>query len=334
MFRGILPRLALTLGMMGLIALGVVGYTLSGKNGTLVRNSLVASALDEDQFSWLPGNEPADFLLEKRIPPQWFQSKFEASVSGDAEFVQIESAIRALHKQRFSGKAIRKDLETTWALIEKSGRGYCADYSKLFNAMMLAADIPVREWALGHENFGSGHTFNEVYLERLGKWVFVDAFNGMVVRDAVTGEPYSVLEFRQVVAERAFDRVAVQKYTNADDFFQTREEALNYYARSSDYFYLLWGNNVFSYEANPWIQRAASIAREAERLVAILLGEYPQIRMLSTQTNAAAITKIRLTRWGLMIALALEVILGLYLLVLARQWLRSRKEARGLLQAS
>ena len=258
-------------------------------------------------------------------PPTWFQDRFSPlKVSGDT-LTQVETAIRALHITPFKGKAIRKDLAATWQLIEKSGRGYCADYSKLFNAMMHAAGVPVREWALGHDDFGRGHTFNEVFDRDLEKWVFVDSFNGMLVRDTVSRTPLSVLEFHDRLVSGKLESIEIEKYTDPTLFFQTRDEALRYYGRSTDYFYLLWGNNVFSYEANSWIQRVSGIARPLERFVAIAIGEYPPIRMLSTETNGAAISKVQVTRWGLIFAALAELLLGGYLLFLILRFWRARR---------
>ena len=299
---------------MALIAALVGGYTANGKNGTLVRNSLVASPQEEEHFFWKPGNEPNDYVAETLQAPEWLAQKFrDLNIQGDGLDAVI-AAIRVLHAEPFKGKAIRKDLRTTWRLIHEEGRGYCADFSKVFNALMLLSDIPVREWALGWDNFGSGHTFNEVYIASLNKWVFVDAFNGMLVLDAITQEPLSVLEFRRRLAERRFDGLIIDKHTSPDLFFQTTDEAIRYYARSSDYFYLIWGNNVFSYDAHPIVRKSAEVARFLERFVAIGLGQYPELRLLVTETNAAAIREIRWIGIALLTAVVAEVVLGALLL--------------------
>ena len=105
-----------------------------------------------------------------------------------------------LHAHPFKGSAIRSDLRSTYTLIVNEGRGYCADYSKLFNAFAHSLNIPVREWAFGRDGFGSGHTFNEIYSYADDKWVFVDSYHGMMVEDARTTIPLSVLELRRALA--------------------------------------------------------------------------------------------------------------------------------------
>ena len=319
-------RVGLVVILMVFIAGVVVGYVMSGKNGTLVRNSLHAKALPQSAFNWQPGDEPSDFILETEQPPAWFSQKLVSVTEKGSELVKVEAAIRTLHRQPFVGGAIQKDLQTTWRLIEDNGRGYCADYSKLFTALMLAEGLPVREWGLGHTDFGSGHTFNEVYFTSLDKWVFVDSFNGMLIEDRTSGQLLSVLEFREHVATRDFDDLVVIKLTDKDSFFQTREEGLNYYARSSDFFYLIWGNDVFSYDSSPLIREAAAIARPLERFAAILTGYYPGIRLLETDTNAGARAEVKYLGLGLYLALAAEILLSLYLIRLLWLLWRQRKQ--------
>ncbi|NHN36708.1 hypothetical protein G8764_05315 [Pseudomaricurvus alcaniphilus] len=312
----------LVLALMSIIAFAVVRHAGSGKNGTLVRNSLIAQPLPESAFSWKPGAEPADFKLETREPETWMQQRI-AAIDYDSDGIgQVKAVISAMHAQPFVGHAIQKDLRSTWRLIAEHGLGYCADYSKLFTAQMLAAGIPVREWALGHKDFGSGHTFNEVYID--GQWIFVDSFNGMLIQDRETGAMLSVLQFRNRLAQKNIDSIEVIKLTDPRYFFQTREEALNYYARSSDFFYLMWGNNVFSYDSHPVIQRAADIGRPLERLVAILVNQYPQIRLLETETNSAAIAEMRNLRLVLYSSLIVELLLGLCLIRLCWKIWRDR----------
>lgn len=313
--------------LMLAIAAGVAGFTLSEKNGTLVRNSLVASPMPASSFAWTPAEIPQDFLLETQPVPGWLAEKFPENSPGNTLTV-VEQAVRALHSADFKGKAIRKDLRTTFTLIEEQGRGYCADYSKVFNALMHRVGLPVREWALGHENFGSGHTFNEVYFHELEKWVFVDSFNGMLVKDRASDTLLSVLEFRDRLAAGESTSLSVIKLSDPDDFFQTPEEGLDYYARSSDLFYLIWGNNVFSYETHPLVQMAANVARPLERFVAIAVGAYPDVRLLETDTNAAAISEIENVYRVLLLALIAEFLLGVLLLYLLWQTWREARANR------
>lgn len=324
MLTNVKQQLIFVLMAMFLVAMGVMIYLFSGKNGTLIRNSLIAGSLPESAFLWSPGEEPKDFKLENREPPSWLRSEVSAALEELDPLSVVKSVVAMMHVEDFSGKPIRKDLKSTWGLIEKQGRGYCADYSKLFTAAMLAAEIPVREWALGHEDFGSGHTFNEVYIS--GKWVFVDSFNGMLIQTSDTDRYLSVLEFRDRISLKDFSSLNVVKLTDPALFFQTREEGLNYYARSSDYFYMIWGNNVFSYDSNPWINKASEFGRAMERAVAMLVGKYPEIRMLETSTNAKAIKQVESFRVTLYLALAAEILLMCYFLWLVIAILRQPKQ--------
>ena len=266
-------------------------------------------------------------MRENRSPPKWLLEHELVSQLPASPMDAVYSAVDILHRQSFIGQPIQKDYRATWNLVLEKGRGYCADYSKLFTGVMLAIDIPVREWALGHENFGSGHTFNEVFVG--GQWVFVDAFNGMLVRDRDSQRYLSVLEFRDRLAAGEKAELEVIKLTHPERFFQTSEEGLNYYARSTDYFYLIYGNNVFSYDANQWVSLAAKTSRAVERIVAILIGQYPELALVRTDTTGPAVREILLLRYVMIGVLILEIVLGLYLISLCYGKQRSTHRRRG-----
>jgi len=58
--------------------------------------------------------------------------------------------------------------------------GVCSDMAQIFNNFCLINDLKVREWGVTiipfNTNFG-GHSFNEVYIKELDKWIFVDVSN-------------------------------------------------------------------------------------------------------------------------------------------------------------
>ena len=320
-----LNKIVVTSCLMLVVAACTVGYTFSGKNGTLVRNSLVAQSLDEQAFTWSPDQLPRDYLQETMPPPDWVSAATSHPDFGRSN-KNVERAkviVERLHAHPFKGSAIRSDLRSTYSLIVNEGRGYCADYSKLFNAFAHSLNIPVREWGFGRDGFGSGHTFNEVYSYADDKWVFVDSYHGMMVEDARTTEPLSVLELRRALAEPQSGMLKVNFLGDRDHrSFDTEQEGLDYYAWSANYFYLMWGNNVFEYDADSATQVFAGISRALERLAAIALGVYPEIRLLETRGNGNAIRRILTLRFMLIGSVCVLVLLGTYLAYLL--WVQRR----------
>ena len=85
-----------------------------------------------------------------------------------------------------------KALET---LLHGAG-GVCSDMAQVFNNFCVINDIHVREWGTTSAPFNranGGHSFNEVFVEELQKWVLVDPSWGVLFFNA-TGRPLSVIE--------------------------------------------------------------------------------------------------------------------------------------------
>jgi hypothetical protein len=69
-------------------------------------------------------------------------------------------------------------------------------------------------------------------------------------------------------------------------YFGTQEDALEYYARGADQFFMFWGNDVFSYDENAFMRMLSRFPRSVEVMAAIMLGIHPSIRVVETGTNA------------------------------------------------
>lgn len=56
--------------------------------------------------------------------------------------------------------------------------GVCSDIAQIFNNFCVINDVKVREWGNTRAPFSKdygGHSFNEVYIEHLEKWILIDA---------------------------------------------------------------------------------------------------------------------------------------------------------------
>jgi len=314
------------------IAVGLGAVLLSASKGSLtfVRNSLLSAPSTQHGFDWTPGDAPSDFMLETLPPPPAIASAAAAALVRRPPTTNngLDAAIaiaRHLGTNTRQGGAIRRNTLTTLERIREKGRGYCADYSQVFMALALAADIPVREWGFGEDGFGAGHAFNEIYDTDYGKWIFIDPFQAFYVVDAQSGTPLSVVEFLQRLRQ-GVDAANVTVVRTADEQFRFRSprDALAYYAKATDYFYLFWGNNVFTYDANPWVAAAAQVSRVLEIVTAILVGVQPHIVPVPTETNPSAIRGLALAR---VLVLALLCAIGALGLLVALQ-LRARAQNR------
>ncbi len=323
--------IALNMLALGLLAAAVVAFGTSKENGTRVRNSFLVETASEQTLSLPPAALPGDFRLERLPAPKYLVAQVDALIppgerSNITEFEQGLTLARHLIENKRKGKAIQGSVREAYGLIREQGRGYCADYSQVFTALALAAGIPVREWGLGFDGFGRGHAFNEIYDTTLEQWVFIDSFHSLYVVDAASGEPLSTLAFQR----RLLDDGNMKTYTFVpivpDKYrFRTPLEANDYYAKTAANFYLFWGNDVFSYDADPVVQALAPLSRSLEVLGAIASGAQPTIRVLELSGNSDYIARLRAIRYGLVASLVVAMVLIITLCVQVTRAYRRRR---------
>ena len=253
---------------------------------TRLRNSMVAEIGLTGDFDWTPQNYPNAFLVEEGPVPSVLRDAVQKIAADRTETQSALSTAIALAQHLASNPARMKGgrsipiksatLRTYKAIIE-DGHGYCADYTQVFNALGHTARIPTREWGMSFDGFGGdGHAFNEVWDASLGKWVFIDSFHGFYVVDVETSEPLSALEFRQVASTANPERLAAIRVVKAGHFgFNTPREAFEYYGKGTEQFFLWFGNNSLSYDAEPFVEELGQISRALEQLWTITLGIHP-----------------------------------------------------------
>jgi hypothetical protein len=249
-------------------------------------------------------------------------SSTQAATEPD-DFQRAMQLARHLVSNKKNGGGIRSgDSFLTYDQIQ-SGKGYCADYSRVFTALAISARIPVRAWGFGVDGFGSGHAFNEIYDKDIGKWILIDSFYSLYVVDKGTGVPLSVLEFQErLVDERQNQDIQVKPIEPAKFAFKSSEQAISYYRKGSDQFYLNWGHNVFNSDHNSSEKFLATLPRPIEVAGRILAGIRPDIKILRTDSNQGHIDKLSRTKWIFLSLLAMGTLLTMSLLM--QIWLYRR----------
>ena len=304
-----------------------------------LRNALLADVGDSRDFDWRPGNAPESYKEETMHATAQFKgihqrlfSRFENKESEFPRIIRIAEHLLQVEKRKSVG--ILADTSTAYREIIRQGAGYCADFTQVMNAMARAENIPVREWGMAFDDFGgSGHAFSEIYDTQLNKWIFIDVFNSLYVLDKANKQPLSVLEFRERLQnnQNALEIVPIVKSRFG---FKDPEQALQYFERGKDQFYLWWGNNIYSYEDHPVVKLAAPVSRHLEQLAAIAVGVHPKIRIIGTKENANMVKDLFNLKMMLIAILASAIVLG-YLLVMQILYLwRSRKKITILRPAS
>jgi hypothetical protein len=298
-----------------------------------IRNAMVADLGEPSQTDWTPDTIPANYNWERRPAPDYFAAIVDKVLSHEArQGSALDQAIllaRHLRATSHHGNPIQANTRETYDKIVSGQGGYCSDYTQAYNALALAARLQVREWGFTWEDMANGHAFNEIWDPRLGKWVFIDAFTSFYVVDAASGIPMSALEFRaSLLGEPGGGEPRVVPIVPQRFGFKSPEKALDWYRRGVPQMFLLLGNSVFSYDANPIIQMTEPLPRSVEMLAAILLGEHPRFLFVPSIARPEARNEVlRLQRqlaWFL-VKLAAIVILGCGLLVFFWRAIRARR---------
>ena len=300
-----------------------------------IRSSLAFDLGVPSDFNWDPSAIPSTFLTNNGPTPPLFQRvASEAVAAQDTPHDELSVALSIARELMTAPKRlespIRADITTSYNAIKNDGRGYCADFAKVFNGIAIAAKLPVRQWGIAFDAFGSGHTFNEIYDRSRSKWVLVDSFHSLYFVDAVTREPLSVLDVhdRLLTLDSAQRGVAIERIVPARFPFRSDALALDYYRRGMSQLYLVWGTNVFDYERSLAYRLTSPFSRALEELAAIVVGNYPRMHVYPTGVSDRDVNELRQRRTQLALAVV-SVLLAACLLVLQiYQFLRHTPQHR------
>ncbi len=303
-----------------------------------IRNGLAAQVGRPADFDWTPDRVPPTYLVNRSGVPAAFQEIAAGMHAGspssdrESEFERSLAIARELMRApNRKGSPIGADTLRTYRAITEEGRGYCADFVKVFNGLALAGQMPVRQWGFAFSAFGSGHTFNEVFDHDRGKWVLVDSFHSLFFVDPETREPLSVLEVHDRLLNLHDLRSDVEIVRIVPDRFPFRSEALalNYYRRGMQQLWLVWGNSVFDFEEHPVTGLVSRVSRAAAQLVGLVIGRYPAIRIYPEGVSERDLRELFRARTEFFLALAA---CGVSFLVFGlqgwRSW-RGRETGRG-----
>ena len=108
--------------------------------------------------------------------------------------------------------------------------------------------------------------------------------------------------------------------------FANEEKLWDYVRRGLPEWYLLWGNDVFSYDRSveqlKFIQ-VLGLWRGLEQLGAIVIGAYPPIKILETAENQWQTRALWFVRWQLFAVTLICLLASMGLAIAAIQWLRN-----------
>ncbi len=307
---GLIVAMAILAGWV--VRLGMPGHLGTTEELVRLRNALLIEPSSPADFNWTPRNTPRDFPLESGAIPPAVRELVDRYSQIDNSWNKTLAIVSDLRRNGPDGEAIQSNTVTTLSVIQESGKGYCSDFTQVVNALTYASGLQAREWGMSFDGFGGwGHALSEVFIPEFDQWVFLDVFNGFYV--TADDRPLSVLEFRRLLLEDPA-RIVIHRLDRGRFGFRSDEEAIDYFTRGRNEFYLWWGNDSLSYDQHPLIKAAGKISRSLEQLVATVLGWHPTIRILDLPENRQQQDRMNSLKWQLVGVFWTEVLLFVWLL--------------------
>ncbi len=321
------------LGVVLLIlsVLSVAPYLISATELVRVRNALVLVDNTNRPFDWTPAAVPSDFLLERGTVDPFFLEVAQRiglnQMPSDWERILAISR-HLLSNPKLVGTPIQSNLRDTYRRILEDGTGYCGDFTRVFMALAIAADVPVRAWAFSFDGFGGhGHIWPEVWNRQLKRWQLVDIFNNFYFKDA-SGDAVSALQFRDAMLKSPKSISRALLSPSARPGYEFEDKMWAWYRNGLHGWYMIWGNNVYSYDKVASVSVVAQLSRSLEQVGAIASGVYPPVILLASdenRENVKALWNVRnhlqIVGWA-MFAAVLALVFGLL------GWIVSRRNAK------
>jgi len=264
---------------------------------------------------------PAEFRVERLAPPDSIAEAVR--ISGAARLPDDWSRARALagvllRHARDEGP-IRADLETTYRGIV-AGKGYCADFVRVYLAAARSADLFCRQWAFSFDGYGGhGHTFVEVFDRQRSAWTFLDVFNNVFAVHRGDETPLPAAEVR-VAMLAAPESIEFCQAAEGRMGYPHADKLVDYYRRGAAQWYLWFGNDVVTRERAGLTAFLARWSGLAAHRIGGTLGGLPTIVAIVDSFSEPALARAealrtRVRRAGGCLAL-------LVLLLLPHWWLR------------
>jgi hypothetical protein len=282
--------------------------TLSGSRIVRARNAFMLRRGTSDDFDWSPANVPAGFRLEDEAAPDAIvdavRAMEPAKLDTDWQRALMLQAMLISHARDDGG--ISADLATTYRQIVH-GRGYCADYVRVYIAAAATAGLFCRQWAFSFDGFGGhGHTFIEIFDRDVPRWTFLDVHNNVYAVKRGMHTPLGAMSLRAALLAAPADiefRAAAQGRLG----YPHSDKLLDYYRRGAREWYLLWGNDVAARESRGVARLLSKLSgRLAYRLGSGLFGVPPLVAVV-TEENEPALGRMEALRRKILWAFALAV---------------------------
>lgn len=318
--------LALDLSVLLVLGLWLIMQAIPSTEAVRLRNALsYGGIIEAADLGWAPGNAPPGFSFQsKPLPPVLAKAVTALNFSqAPNDWARSQEIARHLQGYIKDKGPVMAGLEETYRKVVAEGEGYCGDYARLFSAMAQASGIPVRQWSFSFDGYGGhGHIFNEIWDASSGRWLLIDVYNNFVFVDSVSNKPLSALEFRAALRGESAPPKLVTLNAAIRPGNDIPPQAIDYYQRGANEWYLLWGSDVAGADQNPWVKWTDKASRHLGQFTAIVLGVQPDIRIIATPESVDSIAALNRLHERLIVVLSASVVL---ILVAMALWIVRRQ---------
>ena len=136
------------------------------------------------------------------IPRNFYDINTEIFEQGkpDTDLALVKQLVTWLYEHTKVGPGLSEPSDKALDIMLYGKGGVCSDMAQIFNNFCVINAIQVREWGTTSAPFNranGGHSFNEVYIKELQKWVLIDSsWGGLFYNEQEI--PLSVLELYQL----------------------------------------------------------------------------------------------------------------------------------------
>ncbi|MEH1008516.1 hypothetical protein VDP25_12280 [Winogradskyella sp. ECml5-4] len=184
----------------------------------LVRFRLLSENSNENEISSCSYN----FINSKDDIPKYFSDVNNIILESNKPNSDIELVKKIscwLVNNIKGGRGLSVPSEEALKIMLAGNGGVCSDMVQIFNNFCVINDIKVREWGVTRAPFNrdyGGHSFNEVFIKELNKWVMIDVSYCSLFY--CEGEkPLSVTEFYKL--QRSGGKVSYNFYNGSKDIY-------------------------------------------------------------------------------------------------------------------
>ena len=138
---------------------------------------------------------------KEEIPLNFYNVNNEIFLQGkpDSDLELIKQLVSWLCEHTRVGPGLSEPSDKALEIMIYGKGGVCSDMAQIFNNFCVINDLQVREWGTTSAPFNranGGHSFNEVYVKQLQKWVLIDSsWGGLFYNEQEM--PMSVIELYQ-----------------------------------------------------------------------------------------------------------------------------------------